>query len=84
MSAEQLTEYLKSSNDPSNPVILDAKVALPETDGTSAYWVLVANQSEIRTNGFKRKYPFMSGNFNNMVTVQRNGDSVQAVVYYQD
>lgn len=56
MSVEELNEYLKASNDPSNPVILDAKVALPETDGLSLYWVLVANQSDVRTQRFKNLY----------------------------
>ena len=84
MSVEQLNEYLKGSKNPPNPVILDSKVAMPETDGISMYWVLVANQSDTLARSFKKRYHMMTEHFNNMVSVLKQGDSVQAVVRYHE
>lgn len=82
MSVEQLNGYLQSTN-PQSPLIVDAKLAwFDDQYGFTGYWVLVPNQSDSITEGFKKKYFMMHEHYNNMVHVLKQGDSVSAIIRY--
>ena len=82
LSVKQLNEYLQAAN-PANPTVLKAvPIATENSQGLSVYWVFMDTQSDELTQAFRKRYPSLTEDYNNSVSVLTTETTVTACVRY--